>query len=153
MSTATLTKENSVQILINSVKLAQTKGCFLLQECALIKKAFDFFDKNVKEKPTFGESQEDPKVICCNLLLQSVQKANSSPNNPFSIEDAALLFQVFEFLAKEMGPEVTPKSNETSGSSTKAKASKSLRDSVVVDEEEDTPVERLISVKGKGKAF
>jgi hypothetical protein len=104
MENISLTKENAISILINSVRIGQTKGAFLLKEASLLKKAIDFFNPEVKTKPDFGSS-DDPEIVAINVLVQGVQKAQAH-GNAYSLDDAAVLWSVLEFLVKEVGSEV-----------------------------------------------
>lgn len=95
--TTTLTRENTANVLIAMVKAGQKTGAFLLQETVLLKKACDYFIKD--QKPDMGEN---PEITAVNLLLQACQKINGSPNNPFTLEDASLIYEIFEFWEKEV---------------------------------------------------
>ena len=108
-----ITKQNSVVILTTSIKLGQQNGCFLLGEAAMLKKAIDYFNPEVTTKPTF-DSQEDPEIISINALLQGVQKIQSSKNNPFSIEDSALLWDIIQFWVKSTGQVAAPEAASSS---------------------------------------
>lgn len=153
-----MNKEQAIYILSNSVELAQKKGTFLLQEASLLKKAVDFFNKDVKEKPDFGSS-ETPDIVATNLLLQGVQKAQSHRECPYNLHDAALLFEVFEFLVKNSGKDVAQNVNLGSSSKKDSKTKKSavsaLQASRVDEEseesEEDDNEIRPITAKSKGK--
>jgi hypothetical protein len=80
-----LTKESSISILIRSVEIAQTKGCFLLQEASLLKKAIDSFDKNAKTKPDFGTT-EDPEIVAINLRFKVFKRLKTTRNVHFPLE-------------------------------------------------------------------
>ena len=155
-----MNKEQAIYILSNSIELAQKKGTFLLQEASLLKKAVDFFNKDVKEKPDFGSS-ETPDIVATNLLLQGVQKAQSHRECPYNLHDAALLFEVFEFLVKNSGKDVAQNVNLGSSSSSKkdSKSKKSAVSSLQAsrvdeeseEEEEDDNEIRPITARSKGK--
>lgn len=148
-----LTKENSVTILSNSIDLAQKRGAFLLQEASLLKKAVDFFNKDVKTKPDFGGS-ENPEVVAINLLLQGVQKAQSHKDCPFNLNDAALLFDIFEFLVKDGGKDVAQNVNLGGSKSSSSSSVAQLTQLTEEDEDEDDDEIRPITVssnKGKGR--
>lgn len=159
-----MNKDQAISLLCNSVELAQKKGAFLLQEASLLKKAVDYFNKDAKSKPDFG-SQENPEIVAINLLLQGVQKAQAHRECPFNLNDAALLFEVFEFLVKDSGKDVAQNVNlgsSASGSSGKKEkkaksavsalqASRIEEDEEEEDEDDDNEI-RPITVKGKGKA-
>jgi hypothetical protein len=118
-----LTKESCITILSNSVEIAQKRGTYLLQEASLLKKAVDFFNKELKEKPDFG-STENPEIVAINLLLQGVTKAQTHRECPFNLHDAALLFDVYEFLVKDSGKDVAQNVSLGSGSGSSKKESK-----------------------------
>jgi hypothetical protein len=102
-----INKENSIAILINSVRMGQKMGAYLLKETKVLKQAIDYFNPDVTDKPTF-ESAENPEIVAVNLLLQGVQKAqNHGGEFAYSIDDAALLWDILEFWIKEGGRAVT----------------------------------------------
>jgi hypothetical protein len=152
-----LTKESSISILIRSVEIAQTKGCFLLQEASLLKKAIDSFDKNAKTKPDFGTT-EDPEIVAINLLLQGVQKAQNYKECPFSLGDASILYDTFKFLSENVGKGVDQNVNLGGSSSATKKDKKSAVTSLqsipeTQDDDEDDDedeIKPIVSSK-KGK--
>jgi len=164
MST-TINKENSIAVLINSVRLGQKMGAYVLREVKLLKQAIDYFNPDIKDKPTF-ENSENPEIVAVNLLLQGVQKAQAHGGEfSFSIDDAALLWDIMEFWIKEGGKAVTQNVNvngtpskEKSARSAKQAANsvKSISKSDDIDEDEDEEDEKdsapLITVSSrKGK--
>lgn len=170
MSTTPLNKENSVAILINSVRMGQKMGAYLLKETKVLKQAIDYFDPNVKDKPTFEDS-ENPEIVAVNLLLQGVQKAqNHGGEFAYSIDDAAFLWDIMEFWIKEGGRAVTQNvrvpggsSKETSGTSAKAAASSVKKRTTLTEDEQEkesdaeehddeiAPITVHSNKKGKGK--
>jgi cytochrome c biogenesis protein ResB len=153
------TKESSVAILSNSVKMANSKGVFSLPEAAVIKKAVDYFNKDVKEKSKFNkdDSSENTELVAVNLLIQGVQKAQLHVNNPYSLDDAAILVETFEFLQKEYGSAVAPTATPEKKDSKKSaksllekKAEKESEDEEEDDEDDIRPIK--VSTKGKERA-
>lgn len=156
-----ITKENSITVLINSVRLGQRMGAYLLKEVSFLKKAIDYFDVNVKEenKPDLGEN---PEIVAVNLLLQGVQKAQQHGGEfSYSIDDAALLWDILEFWVKEGGKAVAQNVNVGSSKSDKdGKAAKNAANSVRAqskqdddsEEENDSNEIRISSKKGKDRA-
>jgi len=157
MSTA-INKENSIAVLINSVRFGQKMGAYALRETKLLKQAFDYFNPDIKEKPTF-ENSENPEIVAVNLLLQGVQKAQAHGGEfAYSIDDAALLWDIMEFWIKEGGKDVTKNVNVAPQKEKKSakQAASSVRSISKMDEkeveeeesEDDTPT---ITVSKKGK--
>ena len=134
-----ITKENSIPILVNSVRLGQKNGAYFLKECALLNKAIQYFNSDVKEKP-FADAQE-PEVVAINLLLQGVQKAQMhGGEHSYSLEDAALLSEILDFWVKEGGKQVGQNIGKTgkSAKSGKTPSARSIKKSEVdSDTDED----------------
>lgn len=130
---ATFTKENTIPILINSVRRGQAMGAYECKECSILLKALQYFDPKITEKPFTNE--QNPENVAVNLLLQGVQKANAHGGPyAFSIEDAALLWDITEFWIREGGKQVAA----NVGTEEKAKKRKpSAVRSVVAIEEDD----------------
>lgn len=142
-------------------------GAYVLREVKLLKQAIDYFNPDVKEKPTF-ENSENPEIVAVNLLLQGVQKAQAHGGEfSFSIDDAALLWDIMEFWIKEGGKAVTqnvnvsgtPSSKEKSRSAKQAASSVrtiSKSDDEEGDDEDEKDSTPLITVspsrKGKERA-
>ncbi len=103
MSKIALTKENSIQILNNSLDRGRLMGAFSLKDAHAIKQARDFFNPEVKEKPTFNDAP-DPEIAAINIFLQAVQKAQGHGGEfAYTFEDASLLWEIIEFWIKESG--------------------------------------------------
>lgn len=146
-----MNKEQAISILTNSVELAQKKGSYLLQEAALLKKAIDFFNKDVKSKPDFGSS-ENAETVAINLLLQGVQKAQAHRECPFNLNDAALLFEIFELLVKEGGKEVAQNVNLGSSKKDNKEAVSAIKSKKEEESDDDDDNEiRPITTSTKGK--
>jgi hypothetical protein len=128
MSAIPITEENSITVLVNSVKFGQKMGAYALREAKLLKQAIDYFDANKKEKPTF-DGADNPKLAAINLLLQGVQKAQAHGGEyAFSFDDAALLWDITEFWIKEGGKAVTQNVNLPSSSqASKDKSAKAAK--------------------------
>lgn len=159
MSTA-INKENSIAVLVNSVRFGQKMGAYALRETKLLKQAFDYFNPDVKDKPTF-ENSENPEIVAVNLLLQAVQKAQAHGGEfAYSIDDAALLWDIMEFWIKEGGKAVTQNVNVSGSPQKEKKSAKQAASSVrnisksedkVLDESDEESDDNLISVSKKGK--
>ena len=160
--TSNINRENSIAILSNSVRMGQKMGAFLLREVSLLKKAIDQFNPDVKDKPDFGGSQ-DPDIVAVNLLLQGVQKAQAHGGEfSYSIDDAALLWDIMEFWMKEGGKAVAQNVNVSSSKSDKESKSaaksavNSARSVAQIDEEDEEGDDdeirvRPLSTKGKDR--
>jgi hypothetical protein len=99
----TLTNENSLQILIQYVELAQQKGSYLLQEAELLKRAVDVVNGQKDHQIDFNASK--------NLLIQGVVKGQQK--GAYNLSDAALLFQAVKLLdsqseSTQQTPQQTP---------------------------------------------
>lgn len=128
MSSSTpINKENSINVLANSVRLAQKNGAFNLRDAALLADAIDFLNPEVKEKPKF-DSPEDPEIVAVNMLLQGVQKGQAHSGEwSYGLDDARLLYKIIEFWMKELGRGVTQNVTMSSGTSTSSKDKKSAK--------------------------
>lgn len=155
MSEPTINKENSIKLLTQYIDLAQQKGAFLLQEASVLKKAVDFFNPDVKKKPSFGEVGQDPEIIAITLLLRGVQRGQAH-GNAYNLADAAMIWDITEFWIKEGGKAVSEGVNidkkakkDESSSSNSRKAQVEKDDDEDDDEDEVTPI---TVNKGKGRA-
>lgn len=163
MSSTPITKETSIPVLINSVRFGQKMGAYALREAKLLKQAIDYFNPDIKDKPTF-EGVSNAEFAAVNLLLQGVQKAQAHGGDfAYSFDDAALLWDITEFWIKEGGNAVAQ--NVNVASSSKEKSSKSAKSAASsakasitkpekeVEEEEDDDEEPTITVsQRKGKS-
>ena len=95
-----LNNENTLALLAKFVELAQTKGSFTLKEASILKKAIDTFNPEVKEKPVFVENDPDPELTAKKLLIQGADKGQSK--GAYGIDDAALLYDVIEFIGRDL---------------------------------------------------
>jgi len=97
MSHISLNKENSIQILMNSLEKGRLMGAFSLKDAHAIKQALNFFSPDVKEKPTFNDAP-DPEIAAINIFLTGVQKAQThGGENAYTFDEASLLWQIVEF--------------------------------------------------------
>lgn len=94
----TLDNQNSVQILVQYVELAQTKGAFLLQEAELLKRSADVLLNNV-------EDNEINQPTAKNLLIQGIHKGQK--HGAYTLNDAALLSKVVQFVTANMDSPVS----------------------------------------------
>jgi len=117
----TITKENSIALLTNSIHLAQKGGCFLLSEAATLKKAVDFFNPDPKVTKSDFNKAKNPELVAVSLLLQGAQKAQAHKNCPWDLNDASLLWDVVEFWAKSDGAVTNPEKIEDEGEEDDAK--------------------------------
>ncbi|RKO94289.1 hypothetical protein BDK51DRAFT_28902 [Blyttiomyces helicus] len=144
-----INRKNSIAVLNNSIRMGQMNGAFLLREASLLKDALDFFDDNVKEKPTF-DTADNPETVAVSLLLQGVQKAQAhGGEKAYSLDDAALLHKIHEFWLKELGSSVNQKERR----SAKAAASAARDPASDDDNDEDEVSVNTVSLRSKkGKA-
>ena len=85
----TLTLENSSQILLNYIEIAQKAGAFLLQESDILKRC----------KDVLLSGAQDPEVNTTNarqLLIQAVMKGQSK--GAYTLDDASILHKVCVFV-------------------------------------------------------
>ena len=149
-----MNKEKAIAILITSVEAAQRKGTFLLSEASVLKKAVDYFNSDVKEKSDFGS--QEPETVALNLLLQGVQKAQNYKECPYNLTDAAILYDVVDFLVKDGGKDLSKNVNMASTSPKKEKkVSKPVVkvESSESESDEESSEIRPISVSKKGKSI
>ncbi len=92
----TLNKDTARLILSQFVENANTKGCYTLKDAMLLKRAADYFSKDVKEKIPLVENDVDPEGTAENVLVSGVQVAQSK--GAYSLSDSAMLFQVVSYL-------------------------------------------------------
>lgn len=96
----TLDNSNSIKIIIQYVELAQQKGCFLLSEAELLKRAVDVCN-----------SSSDPEInlpTAKNLIIQGIVKGQQK--GAYTLTDASLLHKVVTFIEANLNSPVT---NET----------------------------------------
>lgn len=91
-----LDNQNSVQILVQYVELAQQKGAFVLSEADILKRASDLLINNVPDKdinPTLAKQ----------ILVQGVVKGQR--HGAYTLNDAALLNKVVTFVSANIEAE------------------------------------------------
>jgi hypothetical protein len=94
----TLTLENSSQILLNYIEVAQKAGAFLLQESDILKRC----------KDVLLSGAQDPEVNTTNarqLLIQAVIKGQSK--GAYTLDDASILHKVCSFVNNALTQPVT----------------------------------------------
>lgn len=89
----TLDNNNSVQILVQYVELAQQKGAFVLAEAELLKRVVEFLLNNVPDKDL-------NELNAKQLLIQAVHKGQRS--GAYTLNDAALLHKVVQFVSGQL---------------------------------------------------
>jgi hypothetical protein len=113
-SVITLTKENSINIFIQYIEIAQKVGAYELKEADILKRASDVLIHHAKD-PEISEN------LAINLLIQGINKAQKH-GGAYTLNDAALLHKVIQYIVtaqstpapqNEVVTEV-PQSEETS---------------------------------------
>ena len=95
------TKENTIPTLRNAVLAGQKMGAYALKDTPHLLKALQYTDPEVTEKPDLGDVK-DPELFAVSLLLQAIAKAQAhGGERAYSIEDAALLWEMTEFWIEE----------------------------------------------------
>ena len=89
-SVITLNKENSIQILIQYIEIAQKVGAFELREAEVLKRAVDVLVNKVVD----NEINEN---LAINLLIQGVMKGQKH-GGAYTLNDAALLQKVVQYI-------------------------------------------------------
>ena len=89
-SVITLNKENSIQILIQYIEIAQKVGAFELREAEVLKRAVDVLVNKVVD----NEVNEN---LAINLLIQGVMKGQKHGGS-YTLNDAALLQKVVQYI-------------------------------------------------------
>jgi hypothetical protein len=113
-SVITLTKENSINIFIQYIEIAQKVGAYELKEADILKRASDVLIHHTKD-------HEISENLAINLLIQGINKAQKH-GGAYTLNDAALLHKVIQYIVtaqstpapqNEVVTEV-PQSEETS---------------------------------------
>lgn len=112
-SVITLTKENSINIFVQYIEIAQKAGAYELKEADILKRASDVLIHGAKD-------QEINENLAINLLIQGLNKGQKH-GGAFTLNDAALLHKVIQFVvtnaqqSEESKPiEETPKNDAVS---------------------------------------
>jgi glutamate dehydrogenase/leucine dehydrogenase len=95
----TLNNENSVQILMQFIEVAQKAGAFLLPESDILKRCKDVLLSGATD-------QEINVTQAKTLLMQGVSKGQS--NGAYSLEDASILHKVCQFVNSNLNSTVQP---------------------------------------------
>lgn len=141
-----INRENSIAMLVQAAENAQKMGALHLRETPILKKALDYFKAEEDDKPDF-DGAENPELVALNILLQIINRAQRHGGElAYSVDDAALLWEITEFWIKETGKEVTKGTTASKEKSSKSKAAKD-------DDSDDEDDIRPMSIgKGKSKA-
>jgi len=89
-SVITLTKENSINIFVQYIEIAQKAGAYELKEADILKRASDVLIHGAKD-------QEINENLAINLLIQGLNKGQKH-GGAFTLNDAALLHKVIQFV-------------------------------------------------------
>jgi hypothetical protein len=95
----TLNAQNSVQILVQYIEVANKAGTFTLPEADLLKRVKDFCIQGA----------QDPELTPANarqLLIQGITKGQSK--GVYSLEDASLLHKVCSYVSSNLNDAVSP---------------------------------------------
>lgn len=115
----TLDNNNSVQIMGQYVELAQQKGAYLLQEAEILKRASDVLLNAAQDadiNPTNAR----------NLLIQGIHKGQK--HGAYSLNDAALLSKVVQFVSANMEAPVSAASESSNQSQSQNVSPEDLSD-------------------------
>ena len=91
--TIVLNNQNSVEILVNFIEVAQKNGAFLLPESDVLKRCKDFLLRNVSDTELTPSSAR-------NLLIQGVNKGQSKGS--YTLDDAYVLHRVCTFVSQNL---------------------------------------------------
>ena len=89
-SVITLTKENSINIFVQYIEIAQKVGAYELKEADILKRASDVLIHGAKD-------HEINENLAINLLIQGLNKGQKH-GGAFTLNDAALLHKVIQFI-------------------------------------------------------
>jgi hypothetical protein len=87
----TLDKNNSINILIQYIEVAQKAGSYDLKESDILKRAIDVLVNNVTDN-------EINETLAVNLIIQGIMKGQKS--GAYSLNDASLLHKVISFIVQ-----------------------------------------------------
>lgn len=130
----TLNPDNAKVLLCQYIEIANTKGSFLLREASLLNKAMDTLNKDVKNKPDFGNGQ-DPETTAINLLIQGAHKGQA--HGSYNMKDSALLWDIIELLSKENAERNAEPVKETAREPRESKSHKSQPQPQRTEDSED----------------
>lgn len=89
-SVITLSKENSINIFVQYIEIAQKVGAYELKEADILKRASDVLIHHAKD-PEISEN------LAINLLIQGINKAQKH-GGAYTLNDAALLHKVIQYI-------------------------------------------------------
>ena len=132
-SVITLSKENSINIFVQYIEIAQKVGAYELKEADILKRASDVLIHHAKD-PEISEN------LAINLLIQGINKAQKH-GGAYTLNDAALLHKVIQYIVTAQSapaPQnevvtdvatVSPQSEETSEITTVSESTDNAEDS------------------------
>jgi hypothetical protein len=93
----TLDKNSSINIFIQYIEIAQKAGAYELKEAEILKRSTDVLINNVTD-PEINEN------LAINLLIQGINKGQKH-GGAFTLNDAALLHKVIQFMINSSQPQ------------------------------------------------
>lgn len=108
-SVITLNKSNSIQILIQYIEIAQKAGAYELKEAEILKRSVDVLLNNAQD-------HEINENLAINLLIQGILKGQKH-GGAFTLNDAALLQKVIQYIVSTSDANKTSESPESEPSS------------------------------------
>ena len=106
----TLDKNSSINIFIQYIEIAQKAGAYELKEAEILKRATDVLTNNVTD-PEINEN------LAINLLIQGINKGQKH-GGAFTLNDAALLHKVIQFMINSSQPQQPSQQEISSDEST-----------------------------------
>lgn len=104
----TLNSQNSVQILVQFIEVANKTGAFTLPEADLLKRVKDFLVQGTQDAELTPANARQ-------LLIQAITKGQSK--GAYSLEDASLLHKVCSYVSSNVNDTVSPDTSATVSSS------------------------------------
>ena len=119
----TLDKTNSLNILIQYIKLIQEKsGAFDLKEADLLKRSIDVLTTDIKDP-------DITSTLAVNILIQGIHKGQAH-GKVFTLNDASLLHKVIQYIINtQEQPQTTPQTVPQTVSQQESKGKQVLEDS------------------------
>ena len=106
----TLDKNSSINIFIQYIEIAQKAGAYELKEAEILKRSTDVLINNVTD-PEINEN------LAINLLIQGINKGQKH-GGAFTLNDAALLHKVIQFMINSSQPQQPSQQEISSDEST-----------------------------------
>lgn len=126
----TLDKNSSINIFIQYIEIAQKAGAYELKEAEILKRSTDVLINNVTD-PEINEN------LAINLLIQGINKGQKH-GGAFTLNDAALLHKVIQFMINSSQPQQQPHvTSDESSSDNKTEAAPAPEQEQEVDTGED----------------